>query len=207
MGLVPLCDRGGLCIVPPGPLCIPRRCLKASQFGEPINSLNLIRVQQRDSQQNGIAKGSHRRAGAGGRPATVASGRCWPSTFLSERDSWCLESRASEGRFLPLHVRPDTASKCESFPGRDEVSRKPCSRGRDRGGQVSTTQPDAVSRLFRGTRPGVGGKPARRRRDRQSMSQPPCSPRFTVIESSSVREDRAACDPPHERFAPWDSQG
>src|SRR5438445_4696506 len=63
-------------------------------------------------------------------------------------------------------------------------------------GEVSTTQPDAVSRLFRGTRPGVGGNLARRRRrDHHSRSQPPRSPRFPVIESSSVRADRAPCEP------------
>src|SRR5437899_9000593 len=62
-------------------------------------------------------------------PQPSRVGDVWRATFLSVRGSWCLESRASEGRFLPLHVRPDTASKCESFPGRDEVSRKPCSRG------------------------------------------------------------------------------
>src|SRR2546427_13166231 len=50
-------------------------------------------------------------------PQPSRVGDVWRATFLSVRGSWCLESRASEGRFLPLHVRPDTASKCESFQG------------------------------------------------------------------------------------------
>src|SRR2546425_4771887 len=117
MGLVPLCDRGGLCIVPPGPLGILRWCLRASQFGEPINS----RI------SSGFNSGIHNRMGlpkarieelvpvVDPQPSRV--GDVWRATFLSVRGSWCLESRASEGRFLPLHVRPDTASKCESFQG------------------------------------------------------------------------------------------
>jgi len=133
MGLVPLCDRGGLCIVPPGPLGILRWCLRASQFGEPINSRNLIRVQQRDSQQNGIAKGSHRRTGAGGRPATVASGRCLARN-LPERTGLLVFGIASLGGSVLASSRSSGHRiQMRIVSGRDEVSRKPCSRGRDRG--------------------------------------------------------------------------
>jgi len=122
--------------------------------------------------------------------------------LLSERASWCLESRASEVRFLPLHPRPDTASKCESFPGRDEVPCKPCSRERDRrGGGLHDPTGCGLTLVPRNSARG-----GRKSRTASSSGSPFKIPTPTLTSFPGDRIEFCTCRPgavrTHERFAP-----